>query len=92
MVQFESGGLTLFVDRPPSASTALEELQLALFDQGWRVAGGPDLRLPPDSPPTRVFVRGAEVYVVTLETQDDNSSPLLVSAYSRYGWAPEVPR
>lgn len=89
---FESGGLTLFVDRPPSASTALEELQLALFPQGWRVAGGPLLRLPPESPPTRVFVRGAEVYVVTLETPDDDSQPLLVSAYSRHGWAPEVSR
>jgi len=92
VVHLESGGLTLFVDRPPSASTALEELQLALFPQGWRVAGGPFLRSPPDSPPTRVFVRGAEVYVVTLETPDDDSPPLLVSAYSHHGWAPEAPR
>jgi len=92
VVHLESGGLTLFVDRPLSASTALEELQLALLPQGWRVAGGPFLRLPPESPPTRVFVRGAEVYVVTLQTPDDDSPPLLISAYSRHGWAPETPR
>jgi hypothetical protein len=92
VVHLESGGLTLFVDRPPSASTALEELQLVLFPQGWRVAGGPALRLPENAAPTRVFVRGAEVYVVTLEAPDDDSQPLLVSAYSRYGWAPEAPQ
>jgi hypothetical protein len=93
VVHLESGGLTLFVDRPSSASTALEELQLVLFPQGWRLAGGPAFSLPTDAPPARVFVRGAEVFVATLETPDDDSQPpLLVSAYSRHGWAPEAPQ
>jgi hypothetical protein len=90
VVHLESSGLSIFVDRPHSASTALEELHLALSIQGWRVAGGEGLQLPPDSPPTRVFVRGAEVYVAALEAPND-FPPLLVSAYSRHGWAPEAP-
>jgi hypothetical protein len=92
VTHLDSGGLSIFVDRPFSAGTALEEMQLALLAKGWRVAGGPDLRLPADAPPTRVFVRGSEVYVATLEIPEDDSQPLLVSAYSRHGSAPEPSR
>lgn len=51
VTHLDSGGLSIFVDRPPSAGTALEELQLALLPKGWQVAGGPDLRPPEGSPP-----------------------------------------
>ncbi len=90
VVTFASGGMTILIDRPRFPDTALEELQLLLMSQGWRLAGGPEFKPPPEGPPTRVFVRGPEMCVAALQIQPEDE--LLITAHSRNGWAPETGR
>jgi len=90
VAHYGTGRLAVFVDRPRVPAAALDAMQLTLMEDGWRLVAGPDAELPPGAPPVRVLARGRELALLTLE--DEEPSPLLVTAYSRDGWGSEARR
>jgi hypothetical protein len=90
VARWHAPGWSIAVDRPRLASTALEELALELHERGWRPAPEHPAAGRPEAPEARVFLRGAELCIATL--QEEAGDAHLITAYSPGGWATETPR